>query len=67
MFDSYDVFGDKGNGQVNYADLMQALTYINVHYSQEEFLNKYPQFKLEKGVKKSDFANIMDAEYKKKL
>ena len=34
MFDSYDVFGDKGNGQVNYGDLMQALTHINVHYSQ---------------------------------
>ena len=67
MFDSYDVFGDKGNGQVPYPYLIQALTHINVDYSQEEFLSAYPQFKLEKGVKKSDFANIMDAEYKKKL
>ena len=46
---------------------MQALSLINIHYEQEEFLNKYPQFKLEKGVKKSDFATIMDSEYRKKL
>lgn len=67
MFDCYDMFGDKGNGQVAYTYLMQALTHINLHYSQEEFVGKYPQFKLEKGVKKSDFANIMEGEYKKKL
>ena len=34
MFDSYDVFGDKGNGQVPYPYLIQALTHINVDYSQ---------------------------------
>ena len=67
MFESYDVFGDKGNGQVPYPSLIQALTHLNIHYSQEDFLNKYPQFKLEKGVKKLDFANIMDAEYRKKI
>lgn len=60
MFDSFDVFGDKGTGQVPYLYLLQALGHINVVYTQDQFLNKYPQFKLEKGVKKGDFANIMD-------
>lgn len=67
MFDSFDIFGDKGNGQAPYIYLIQALGHIGVQYSHEEFLNKYPQFKLEKGVRKSDFANIMDAEYKRKI
>ena len=67
MFDSFDVFGDKGSGHVPYLYLLQALGHINVHYTQEQFLNRYPQFKLEKGVKKSDFANIMDTQYKRKF
>ncbi len=67
MFDSFDVFGDKGTGLIPYLYLMQSLGHLNVHYTQQQFLNKYPQFKLEKGVKKSDFANIMDSEYKKKI
>lgn len=60
MFDSYDIFDSKGNGQIPYSSLIQALTHVNVHYSKEDFLNAYPQFKLEKGVKRSDFVNIMD-------
>lgn len=67
MFDCYDIFGDRGTGQVPYTYLMQALTHINVTYSQPDFVNKYPQFKLDKGVKKSDFVSIMDSEYRKKI
>lgn len=46
MFDSFDIFGDKGNGQAPYPYLIQALGHMNVHYTQEQFLAKYPQFKL---------------------
>lgn len=67
MFDSLDAFGDKGTGQIPYQYLIQSLGHINVNYSHEEFLKKYPQFKLEKGIRKSEFASIMDAEYKKKI
>lgn len=67
IFDGYDVFGTHGNGQISYIFLMQALKNLNINYEQEEFVNKYPQFKLDKGVKKSDFVNIMDGEYKKKI
>jgi hypothetical protein len=35
MFDSYDIFDNKGNGQVPYIYLIQALTHINVHYNKE--------------------------------
>lgn len=67
MFDSLDAFLDKGNGQIPYQYLIQSLGHINVNYTQEDFLKKYPQFKLEKGIKKSEFASIMDSEYKKKI
>lgn len=53
MFDSFDAFGDKGSGLIPYQYLIQALGHINVNYTQEEFVKKYPQFKLEKGVRKS--------------
>jgi hypothetical protein len=35
MFDSFDVFGDKGTGQVPYLYLLQALGHINVVYTQD--------------------------------
>ena len=40
---------------------MQALEKINVVYRKEEFLDLYPQFKLDRMVKKMDFINIMEA------
>jgi hypothetical protein len=52
---------------VPFTSLMQALEKINVHYTKEEFLNAYPQFKLDRTVKKLDFINIMEGEYKKKI
>ena len=33
MFDSYDIFDNKGNGQIPYIYLIQALTHVNVHYA----------------------------------
>ena len=33
IFDSYDIFDNKGNGQIPYVYLMQSLTHINVHIS----------------------------------
>lgn len=33
MFESFDVFGDKGNGMIPYLYLIQALGHINVHYT----------------------------------
>lgn len=35
MFDSFDIFGDKGSGQAPYIYLIQALGHMNIHYSQE--------------------------------
>ena len=35
MFDSYDIFDSKGNGQIPYTYLIQALTHVNVHLSKE--------------------------------
>lgn len=35
MFDSFDIFGDKGNGQAPYIYLIQALGHINIHYTFE--------------------------------
>lgn len=35
MFDSFDIFGDKGNGQAPYIYLIQALGHINIHYTLE--------------------------------
>ena len=67
MFDSYDAFGNKGNGQIPYTYLLQALNQLNIHISKEDFLLAYPQFKLEKGVKKADFVSILDTEYRKKI
>ena len=46
---------------------MHALEKINIRYTKEEFLNAYPQFKLDRTVKKLDFINIMEGEYKKKI
>ena len=53
MFESYDFFSSKGGNQVPYTSLMQALEKINVHYSKEDFLNTYPQFKLDRTVTKN--------------
>lgn len=47
--------------EIAYTYLIQALEKINVKYSKEEFLNLYPQFKLDRIVKKLDFINIMEA------
>ena len=67
MFDAYDFFESKGGNQIPYTYLMQGLEKINIKYEKEEFLNKYPQFKLDRVVKKIDFINIMEAEYKKQI
>ena len=67
MFDSYDIFESKGGNQIPYTYLIQALEKINVRLTREEFLDKYPEFKLDRMVKKIDFINIMDGEYKKKI
>ena len=67
MFESYDFFSSKGGNQIPYTSLMQALQKINVHYTKEDFLNAYPQFKLDRTVKKLDFINIMESEYRKKI
>ena len=67
MFDSYDFFESKGGNQIAYPYLMQALEKINIKYQKQQFLNKYPQFKLDRMVKKIDFINIMESEYKKKI
>ena len=67
MFESYDFFSSRGGNQIPYTSLIQALDKINIHYSKEEFLNLYPQFKLDRVVKKLDFINVMEAEYKKKI
>lgn len=67
MFESYDFFSAKGGNQIPFTSLMQALEKINVVYTREEFLNTYPQFKLDRTVKKLDFINIMESEYKKKI
>lgn len=34
MFDSFDVFGDKGSGQAPYMFLLQALGHLNINYTQ---------------------------------
>lgn len=62
MFDNYDFF-EKGGQQVHYKAIMQALDNINIRMPQEIFLQKYPQFKLGKYVKKEDFVNILEKEY----
>jgi Ca2+-binding EF-hand superfamily protein len=67
MFESYDFFSEKGGNQIPFTSLVQALEKINVSYTREEFLNAYPQFKLDRTVKKLDFINIMENEYKKKI
>lgn len=67
MFESYDFFSSKGGNMIPFTSLVQALERINVHYSREEFLAAYPQFKLDRAVKKLDFINIMETEYKKKI
>ena len=67
MFEAYDFFESKGGNQIPYTYLMQALEKISISYEKEEFLTKYPQFKLDRMVKKIDFINIMEAEYKKKI
>jgi hypothetical protein len=35
MFDSFDAFGSRGNGQIPVLYLMQALRNINIWYTQE--------------------------------
>ena len=67
MFEAYDFFEAKGGNQVPYIYLMQGLEKINVSYDKETFLNTYPQFKLDRLVKKLDFINIMEGEYKQKI
>lgn len=67
MFESYDFFSSKGGNQIPFTSLIQALEKVNVRYTREEFLEAYPQFKLDRTVKKLDFINIMEAEYKKKI
>jgi hypothetical protein len=67
MFDSYDFFESKGGNQIPYTYLVQALQRISINYQKENFLSKYPQFKLDRLVKKLDFINIMENEYKKKI
>lgn len=67
MFDSYDFFSSLGGNQIPFTSLVHALGKLNIHYTREEFLEAYPQFKLDRMVKKLDFVNIMEAEYKKKL
>jgi hypothetical protein len=62
MFDSYD-FIEKGGQQVHYLSLIQSLNNLNIPISHETFLQKYPQFKLGKYVKKEDFVNILEKEY----
>lgn len=65
MFDNYDFFekGEKGGQEVHYKAILQALENINIKMTHEVFLQKYPQFKLGKYVKKDDFVGIMDKEY----
>jgi Ca2+-binding EF-hand superfamily protein len=67
MFEAYDFFEAKGGNQIPYTYLVQALEKIGIKYEKDEFLTKYPQFKLDRMVKKLDFINIMEAEYKKKI
>lgn len=67
MFESYDFFSSKGGNQIPFTSLVQALDRINVHYTREDFLAAYPQFKLDRAVKKLDFINIMETEYRKKI
>lgn len=59
MFDGYD-FVEKGGQQIHYKNIIQALENINIPYSHESFLQKYPQFKLGKYVKKDDFVSLME-------
>lgn len=62
MFDSYD-FIEKGGQQVHFLSIVQSLNNLNVPITQEAFLQKYPQFKLGKYVKKEDFVSILEKEY----
>ncbi len=50
---------------VPYNCLIQALKRITIEYTREEFLEKYPKFKLDKFVVKAEFVNILENQYKK--
>lgn len=45
---------------VTYNCLIQALRRITIEYTKEEFLEKYPKFKLEKFVVKAEFVTILE-------
>ena len=64
MFDSYNFFEEKADNKIPYNYLIQGLRRITVKYEKQQFLEKYPKFKLDRMVSKLEFVNIMETEYK---
>jgi hypothetical protein len=64
MFESHDALGE---GEVGFWLLNQGLDKLGVRYSESEFLERYPIYKIGRMVKREDYIRILEKEYQGSL
>jgi Ca2+-binding EF-hand superfamily protein len=66
MYDSFNFFEGRGEF-VTYEHLLDGMKSIGISCSKQDFLEKYPQYKLDRHISKLDFIKIIEQYYNKHI